>query len=164
VFCLHQATGLVLLLWQMSAKREFFVWLLVCFSTLLRFRFRLLFRRFLHISPLSQPPFIFFLARIMQGSAAGISISPLCASTIVNSRPRGENRGDWTRSKNHSSFDLFCWRLLVSSVWGLSQAGKYGLSCLWYREISVASKPSHKDLNFSSAGLLVVYHASTRYH
>ena len=123
-----------------------------------------LFRRFLHISPLSQPPFIFFLARSMQGSAAGISISPLCASTIVNSRPRGENRGDWTRSKNHSSFDLFCWRLLVSSVWGLSQAGKYGLSCLWYREISVASKPSHKDLNFSSAGLLVVYHASTRYH
>ena len=75
-----------------------------------------LFRRFLHISPLSQPPFIFFLARSMQGSAAGISISPLCASTIVNSRPRGENRGDWTRSKNHSSFDLFCWRLLVSSV------------------------------------------------
>lgn len=69
-----------------------------------------------------------------------------------------------TSSKNHSSFDLFCWRLLVSSVWGLSQAGKYGLSCLWYREISVASKPSHKDLNFSSAGLLVVYHASTRYH
>jgi len=62
-----------------------------------------LFRRFLHISPLSQPPFIFFLAQIMQGSAAGISISPLCASTIVNSRPRGENRGDWTRSKNHGS-------------------------------------------------------------
>jgi hypothetical protein len=42
----------------------------------------------------SQPPFIFFLARSMQGSAAGISISPLCASTIVNStRPSGENRG-----------------------------------------------------------------------
>ena len=52
-----------------------------------------LFRRFLHIPPLSQLPFIFFLARIMQGSAAGISIAPLCASTIVNSRPRGENRG-----------------------------------------------------------------------
>ena len=124
----------------------------------------------LHLAPLPPPCFVasfiflLFIARSMQGSAAGISISPLCASTIVNSRPRGENRGDWTRSKNHSSFDLFCWRLLVSSVWGLSQAGKYGLSCLWYREISVASKPSRKDLNFSSAGLLVVYHASTRYH
>ena len=52
-----------------------------------------LFRRFLHISPLSQPPFILFLVLSMQGSAAGMSISPLCVSTIVNCRPRGGRIG-----------------------------------------------------------------------
>ena len=135
----------------------------------------------LHLAPLplSLPPPCFVASFIFLLSASHPSYSslpkackavrlecqfPLMCQHNCQLQAKGENRGDRTRSKNHSSFDLFCWRLLVSSVWGLSQAGKYGLSCLWYREISVASKPSHKDLNFSSAGLLVVYHASTRYH
>ena len=95
VFCLHQATGLVLLLWQMSAKREFFDWLLGCFST---FASTLLHFRLILVSSLpsyssSQPPFIFFLAQSMQGSATGMSISPLCVSTIVNYRPSGRIGG-----------------------------------------------------------------------
>ena len=40
-----------------------------------------LFHRFLHIPPLSQPPFIFFLDRSMQGSAAGLPYVPEQLST-----------------------------------------------------------------------------------